>query len=383
MHKQSLGAMMSQAGFGRRLVILTGLILFAGGSVRTWAASQVAQIKIDGNLPLTGPIAAFCGQYPNAFAMGIADACKQNAIPADRFHIDFQDNGGKPAQAVSVVHKQVLSSAPTLYISGTSPVSLAIAHDINELGIPHMLVSFDAFICHDGPNRLRILTSHKIEAPRYIKEAKRLKAKKVLIIALNIVSYNNEFGKIVEPAFKQAGIEFARESFSFDTKDFRTIALKTAQYKPDLILVAGHSVHVYPILRALREYQLIKKDNVLCSLDFIDLLHNRTPISELEGIPFIAPPFEISNSPEKKEWIRRFESTYHKDPSYVEAYAYDAGRIVVAAYRKFGKVDAQSIRKVLPFHGICGEVDIDQDGDLNTKLLIAQVMPDGTVKAIK
>ncbi len=370
------------------LLVMAFINLFASSqaSFATTNSKPVSTDKviIDGNLPLTGPIAAFCGDYPKAFTMGIDDACKQLSIPRQNMVLDFQDNTGKPAQAVSVIRKQLLSSPPSLYVSGTSPCSLAIAGDIDQLGIPHMLVSFDAFLCHDGPNRLRILTSHKIEAPVYIEQAKKLKAKKVLILALNIVSYNNEFTKIVEPAFTKVGIEACRETFTWDTKDFKTLALKAVQYKPDLIIVAGHSVQVYPILGALRSYGLVGKDNVICSLDFIDLIHNQTPKSELIGISFVAPPFEItSGNPARKEWVDRFKNTYKKDPSYVEAYAYDGGQIVVAAYKKYGKIDTQSIRKVLPFHGICGDINIDQDGDLNTKLGIAQVTPDGTVRLIK
>lgn len=350
----------------------------------TSKTTSIDKITIDGNLPLTGPIAAFCGNYPKAFTMGIDDACKQLAVPRQNFNIDFQDNAGKPAQAVSVIRKQLLSSPPSLYISGTSPCSVAIVNDINQLKVPHMLVSFDAFLCHDGPNRMRILTSHKIEAPVYIERAKELKTKKVLIIALDIVSYNNEFSKIVEPAFAKAGIESSRETFTWDTKDFKTLALKAVDYKPDMIIVAGHSVQEYPLLSALRSYGLIKKDNIICSLDFIDLIHNKTPKSELIGIPFVAPPYELTSAnAEKKKWVEHFQQVYSKDPSYVEAYAYDAGRIMVTAYKKCGQVDAQSIRKVLPFHGICGEINIDQDGDLNTKLQVAQVMPDGTVRSLK
>ena len=45
--------------------------------------------------------------------------------------------------------------------------------------------------------------------------------------------------------------------------------------------------------------------------------------------------------------------------------------------------DLATIRKILPFHGICGEINIDQDGDLSTKLKVAQIMPDGSVKVMK
>lgn len=361
-------------------VICLGVILFA--FLNAGYAAVGSKICIDGNLPLTGPMAAFCGDYPKAFDMGIDDACKQLSIPRETFVIDFQDNTGKISQGVSVMRKQLLNP-PAIYMSCPSPLSRVIAREISNAGILHLLVAFDAYICRNGPNRVRILPHYKIEGPVYIEYAKKLKAKKVFVFLNTNPAYNDEFDKIVQPGLAKLGIQSHREDFDFDNKDFKSMALKAAQYKPDLIMIAGWSVHMYPILGALRNYGLVRNGNVLCTLDFIDLIHNRTPISEIAGVPFITPQYEISSNPGKKAWAKRFEQLYKKDPGYVEAYAYDTGRILVAAYKKFGKLDAQSIRKVLPFHGICGDINIDKDGDLDTKLEVAQVMPDGTVQAVK
>src|SRR5262249_27660738 len=155
---------------------------------------------------------------------------------------------------------------PDLYISGGSPMSLAIAPEISKAGIPHLLVAFDAYICHNGPNRLRILPHYKIEGPVYVDFAKRQHAKRVFIVYPNNNSaYRDEFEKIVEPALSQAGIQHASEVFDFETKDYRTLALKANQYKPDLIMVGAFSVQIYPMLSSLRNYGLVKNDNVLCT----------------------------------------------------------------------------------------------------------------------
>ena len=275
-----------------------------------------------------------------------------------------------------------------MYASNYYPlptVSVPIAPEISKAGIPHILIAFDAFLCRSGPNRLRITPNYKIEGPAYIEYAKKIKAKKVFIFAANLISSNEQVVKIIEPGLAKLGIQSHCETYNFDTKDYRTLVQKAVQYKPDLILIAGcYSVHVYPIIGALRSYGLLKSGNVLSTLDFIDLIHNKTPRSELVGIPFIAPAYEItSQNQERNDWTKRFEQNYKKDPSFVEAYAYDTGRIIAAAYKKFGKIDMQFIRGVLPFKGICGQINIDQDGDLNTKLEVAEVMPDGTVQTIK
>ncbi len=239
------------------------------------------------------------------------------------------------------------------------------------------------FFAAAGTGRMRILPNFKIEGPAYLEYAKARKAKRAFLMTCNYASCNEQFDKIVIPGLDKLGVEHQREIFDFDCKDYRSMVLKAQQYKPDLIIVSGYSVHVYPILEALRNYGLIKKDNVISTLDFIDLIHNGTPRSELVGVAFTCPPYEISGAGQQKNaWAEKFKQRFKKDPSYVEAYAYDTGRIIVSAYKKYGKVDEDSIRKTLPFQGVCGEINIDKDGDLNTKLRVAHLDKNGLVKQI-
>jgi ABC-type branched-subunit amino acid transport system substrate-binding protein len=181
----------------------------------------------------------------------------------------------------------------------------------------------------------------------------------------------------------KAGVKFENERFEFDTKDYRSIALKASQYKPDLIIISGYSVHLYPLIAALRNYGLIHDGNVITTLDLIDLLHNKGSRQELAGIAFTTPDYEIPGAvKDAPSWAKRYEQQFGKEPSYVEAYAYDTGRIMVSAFKKSGKVDNTSLRAVLPFFGVCGKITVDQDGDLSSKLHIAQITADGGVKQV-
>lgn len=367
------------------LILAVAMVIEGRWAIARHSETQVpqkdsaTQVNIAGNLPLSGPIAAFCGHYPTGFLMGIEDACAQLKIPRNKFVVDFQDNAGSPPQAVAIMQKQTLNR-PTLYVSGVTPMSLAIAPQVSKLNIPHLFVAFDPFICRQGPNRLRILPHYKIEGPVYVDYAKRVGAKKVFLIYNNNPGYNAEFSKIIEPALKAAGIKYQYELFEFDNRDFRSIVLRAAEYKPDLIMIGGFSVHIYPLLGALRSYSLLNKSKVLCTLDFIDLLYNGTPKKELIGVPFIAPQFEVSgSSPEVKEWKQRYQKRTNKVPSYIEAYAYDTGRLIVMAYKRNGDASISSIRSVMPFRGVTGEINLDLDGDLKAKLAVAEVKPDGNV----
>ena len=137
-----------------------------------------------------------------------------------------------------------------------------------------------------------ICAHYKIEGPMYPKYAKMRAAKRVFSITLNNSAIQEEFSSFVEPELKQMGVEFKREVFDWGFSDYRTLAAKAKEFQPDLIFINGFSVHILPAIQALRSQEMVKDGNVLCVMDFLDLLYNETPKSELAGVVSIAPPFD-------------------------------------------------------------------------------------------
>lgn len=343
------------------------------------AGGEDLVVDVDGNLPLSGPVAAWSGQYPSGFQMGVEDARQEYDVPAENLDLNFQDNAAEPSQAVSVMQQQRLGDID-VYVSGTSEMSNAIASEVERLDVPHFIAAFDAYIARESPNRLRIMPHYKIEGPEYLDYIRARGAERVYIVGLNISSVEEEFAEIVEPGLEAASVAFEREMYDFNTEEFRTLALRVAQYQPDLIIINGFSFHLYPLIRALRNQDLIQDGNVLATMDFVDLLYGDTPLSELAGIAFVTPLSEIPSAVEGiEEWRQRFEQRFGERPTYVAAYGYDTGRIVVAAYDETGEVTPESIRAVLPFNGIVGTIELDEDGDLMTTLAVARVTEDGQI----
>lgn len=370
----------------RNVVIASLLIVIAAGAIyyvrylRPEPSKKAVRVAV--NIPLTGPITAFSAPYPDALRFGIEEGCRANNLASDSFAIDFQDNAGQPSQAASVMQKQLLNGFD-VYISGTTEMSAAIISEIDKTKTPHFLLTFDAYMTRKGPDRIRILPSYKIEGPLWVEYAKKRSPKRVFMITLNNAPIEEEFSTIVEPGIRQLGIEFQRERFEWETKEYRNIALKAKNYQPDLIFVNGYSVHVYPVLTALRSLDLVKDGSVLCVMDFVDLLHNDTPRAELVGVAFFSPIFEIPGAvPENGDWHERYKQRFGKRPTYLAAYAYDTGRILASAFAKKGAVTKESILSVLPYSGVSGQITLDADGDLASTVAIAKVTKDGKVEQI-
>jgi len=340
-------------------------------------------VRVAANLPLTGPVAAWSGEYPNGFRLGLEEACKGLGVDPKVFTTDFQDNAGKPAQAASVVQKQ-LAAGFDVYISGSSEAAKAVVAQVDPTARPHFIAAFDPFLAAESPNRLRIMANSKVEAPLFIAYAKKKQAKSVYVIHVNSAYANEEFGRIVEPALKAEGIAVTDEAFEFENKDFKTLALKAARSKADLIFVCGYSFQILPLIRDLRANGLVKDGRVMGVMDVVDFLYDGTPVSELEGLVFACPLFDIPGATAKAaEWRQRYQQRFNRNPSYVPAYAYDNAWALVKAYKDSGKVTVDSIRGSLPFQGVTGEIKLDADGDIIATVALAELGPDGKPRQIR
>jgi branched-chain amino acid transport system substrate-binding protein len=340
-------------------------------------------VNVGVNLPLSGPIAVVALPYRDGLLMGVEDAAANYKVAANKVELDIQDNAGEAKQAVSVMQKHFLKNVDA-YISGLSAQTGAVAPEVDKKSVPHLMVAFEVSLMKSGKDRLRILPHFKIAAPLYVEYAKMRKAKRVAIMSLNWGSLEELHGVVVQPELEKAGIVVMREMFDIGTKDYNTLALKVAQFKPDLVIVDGLSFNIYPMLNALRALGLAKDGAAIAGMDFIDLIYKGTPTQEIAGVAFISPHFDLPSGQQRAHaWIERFKAKFGKEPSYMGAYGYDTARILVAAFAKNGDVSPKSIRSVLPFEGIVGTINLDADGDLTGTLGIGIVDADRKVNVIK
>ncbi len=216
-----------------------------------------AHVTIAVNAPLTGPIAAWSGQFGNGFRMGLEDALRAQQIDPKEFSLDIQDNSGKPEQAVSIFRKQELSGFDVYVTAAAGPVN-AVAPLVDATHKPQFLASFDPFITAVAPDRLRVMANSRLDAPLLVSYARTHGAKHVHIIYLNYPNLQEAYASILEPQLKQAGATVTREVFEMDVRDFRSIAEKAKAQAPDLVFVMGFSFHLQALIRDLRVAELVR-----------------------------------------------------------------------------------------------------------------------------
>lgn len=361
----------------KKYVVCIGLILTVIAVVVYNRVFTTKVIRVAMNLPLSGPVASFMGDYTEAVKQGVYDECQSAGIDYASFNFDIQDNGWDVPRAVSIYQKQALTPIG-VYISGTSPQSIAVTPLTENSQIPHFLIAFDARLTETGANLFRILPNYRVINPGFETYIKNRNAKRVLCIQMNISSHEEQYN-LLEEQFKGTSVRFFRERIDGGFQDFRTLVSKVKDLDPDLILVSLYSYQMSPLIDALKQEAVIRNHNTLFIPDFIDLIHEGVAATKLSGILFSCPVFELSEAKEyAREWKVNWTKKHKKVPGYIEAYGYDTGRIIARAF-KDGKISSESLIAQFPFKGVSGEIILDSNRDMISTLTLAEVMEDGRV----
>jgi len=330
-----------------------------------------APIRIAANLPLSGPLATYGVAVREGASMAL-DSTEIGISPeTPRISFDWQDNASEAKTAVSIFQKQVLAQ-PTIYVSGVKPQTMAIKDEVSKLGLPHFVWIFDPVINGSSANNFRTWVSYKIEPPMYLKYAEERAAKRIAITYVQLPHTIEEFDRILIPELKKRGIELFVEPYDFGRTDFKDIAAKISNFKPDLVILNGFQGDLVGLIRSLRPLEAITDGNTIATYDLLDAAKILGP-AEIEGIRIVAPLFETR--PEGtlvSEWRKRFHDKYGKEPLYTHAFAYDMITAIQAASKSL-QLPASSeawIRalRAVNVDGVTGPIRFDADGDLLTPL---------------
>jgi branched-chain amino acid transport system substrate-binding protein len=378
--KTVVAALSATVAFG-----LTSCFSTVEKNEKSTVGAAVKVVNVDVNLPLTGELGGFGSSLRDSMSLAIEDINKSNSKPL-KLNFDWQDNLGNPKNTVSVFQKQYLDP-PDIYVSGFTPQTLAIKDQVAAKGTPHFVWIFSAFINQGSRNNLRTLVNYKIEPQLYFEYIKKRKPKRVAIVYVNVPYAVEQFNKIVTPRLPELGVkDVLTESYEIGTKDYKTIAAKVKQFKPDLIIVNGFSFTLTPLVRALRPLGLIANGNTIGTFDTIDLTETLGK-DELEGIRMTAPVF-ITRPEKVADWNKKFQNKFGRAPKFPDAYAYDMVQVINDAGKRL-TLPAKSEQwleaiKATKLEGITGSISFDKDGDINTPIEIGKfqngkIVPDESV----
>ena len=334
--------------------------------------TQKKEVKIDTNLPLSGELAVYGTSVRNGANFAVEDLEKSDP-DSPKLNFSWEDNAGSPSTAVSIFQKQYLDP-PDIYVSGVKPQTDAIQEQVNSKGTPYFVWIFDAFINKNSNNQFRTWLNFKIESPMYLKFVTSHKAKRVAIVYVKLPNTEEQFNKLVIPELKKQGIQVFVEDYAIGLNDFKNLAVKVQQFKPDVIILNGFQNNLVGIVRAFRPLGLITQNNTIGSFDMLDAAIVLGK-DEIEGISVTAPFFVLyPENPKIAEWSKRFKEKYNQSPLYTDAFAYDMTSIIHDAAKRLtlpatSEQWIQTLRET-NITGITGPLKFDEQGDLITPLEI-------------
>ena len=358
-----------------RAAILTIAVALAAASVWLWRQAETvdtAAIKVAANLPMSGPLATYGVAVREGANMALDEAAATADTALPKIVVDWQDNASDPKTAVSIFQKQMLGR-PNIYVSGVKPQTMAIKDEVTKQGLPHFVWIFDAHINQQSKNNFRTWVSYKIEPPVYLDYIKRRGAKRIAITYVQLPHTVEEFEKILVPQLKQQGLsDIFVEAYDFGRRDFKDIAVKIANFKPDLVILNGFQGDLVGLIRSLRPLRVITDGNTIATYDLLDAA-TILGAEEIEGIRIVAPLFDTRPGTQAiADWTKRFSDKYHRPPLYTHAFAYDMIGALRTASRtlKLPASNEQWIQalRAVDTQGVTGSIRFDSDGDMVTPL---------------
>jgi branched-chain amino acid transport system substrate-binding protein len=331
-------------------------------------------VKIAANLPLTGALSTYGVAVRDGANMAVEEL-KAEDPAGPTLNLDWQDNASDPKTAVTIFQKQYLSP-PDIYVSGVKPQYMAIKDQAKAKGTPHFVWVFDPVLNPDSTNNLRTWVSYKIEPPVYLDYAKKIGAKRVAIVYVQLPHSVEEINDLVVPGLNKQGIaDILVEPYDFGKTDFKDVAVKFKNFKPDLMILNGFQQELVGLIRALRPLKLITDGNTLATYDLLDAA-KILGADEIEGVRQVAPVcVSRPDTPVVKEWTTRFQVKYNSDPLYTHMYGYDMMQVINDAATRVekpaGAAEWIAALKATKIEGVTGPLEFDADNDLVTPLEVA------------
>ena len=340
--------------------ILLGLILFLSGCKK----EETPALKIACNLPMTGDFSLYGESVQKGLLMAQEDLKDSAIFNNVNVEFDFMDNASDTKNAVTICKRQEMTGFD-VYLSGITPQSAAIIPLLEKIGKPHFIWGFAPVLFSKEDNLFRTWVDYPKEAVCFLDYLKKNpQFKKVGCIYPNVESAQTLFNKLFIPNLPSNVTLVYNEAYDVTVTNFKDLVLKMKKENPDVVFINGMDMHIPNIIKDMATNGMKKPGNMVFTFDLMDAVPKTSP-ELLEGLIANIPKAEITPSPKRIEWNKRFKDKYGTEPNYTNAYAYDLGLILYHAALKVEKNKATNIKDILldtDIEGVTGHLRFSPEG---------------------
>ncbi|NMC32558.1 MAG: ABC transporter substrate-binding protein [Veillonellaceae bacterium] len=336
------------------LAIAMGIALTGCGGEKAKPAAQPNEIRIGGNVEMTGGVANYGNQALSGMKLAFKQVNAAGGVLGKKINLILADNKSEPAEAANATTKLITQDKVTLVmgpiVSSNVLATVKIAEDnkvvvmtptgTNEkITVDNGKVRPFAFrACFIDPFQGRVMANYA---------TKSLKSKTAVIYIDSSSDYSKGVAAAFEETFvKNGGKIVGKEAFLQKDQDFKATLTKIKAMNADIVFIPAYYEEVGKIVKQARELGITQP---LLGTDGWD----NPKVVEIAGAAALNNTFfsnhysSQDSDPNVRKFIEAYKAEYKEEPSSMAALGYDAAMIVIDAIKRANTTDAAKVKEAL------------------------------------
>ncbi|KYZ75736.1 ethanolamine utilization protein EutJ [Anaerosporomusa subterranea] len=336
--------------------VLTSVILLAavlsgcGGA----AKPEAKDIKIGGNLELTGGIATFGQSTANGIKLAIKEINAAGGVLGKQLTFIVADNKSEPSESTNAITKLITQDKVVTVLGAVaSSNTLAASQVAHDNKVPFISttstnpkVTVDGGKVRDYAFRACFIDPFQGTVMANF-ASKSLKAKTAAVYIDNSSDYSKGLAQFFEESFiKNGGKIVAKEAFLQKDQDFKATLTKLKASNPEVIFIPGYYEEVGKIVKQARELGITQP---LLGGDGWD----SPKLVEIAGAASLENGYFSNHySPEDKDprvvkFVESYKKEYGQVPDAMAALGYDAALMAADAIKRANSTEPGKIKDAL------------------------------------
>lgn len=339
---------LSFVGFAMVMTMLAGLVAGCGG------AAESKDIKVGGNLELTGGVATFGQSTANGIKLAFKEINAAGGVLGKQLTFVAADNKSEPSESTNAMTKLITQDKVVAVLGAVaSSNTLAASQVAHDNKVPFITTSstnpkvtvdggkvkdFAYRICFIDPFQGTVMANFA---------SKSLNGKTAAIYIDNSSDYSKGLAQFFEEAFvKNGGKIVAKEAFLQKDQDFKATLTKIKATNPEVIFIPGYYEEVGKIVKQARELGITVP---LLGGDGWD----SPKLVEIAGAAALNNGYFSNHySPEDKDprvvkFVEAYKKEYGQVPDALAALGYDAALMLVDGIKRANSVEPVKIKDAL------------------------------------
>ncbi|HEY8911477.1 MAG TPA: ABC transporter substrate-binding protein [Desulfosporosinus sp.] len=347
-------------------VVMLGLVT---GCSSAAAPKATEEIKIGGDLELSGGVATYGQSVLNAVTLAFEDQNKKGGVLGKQLKFVTADNKSEAGESTSAITKLITQDKVVAVLgavtSSNTKAAVPVSADNKIPLITPTATNAEVTINKDGSLNKWVFRSCFLDpfqgkvAANFVTNTLQVKKAAVFIDQKDDYSKGlaAEFSKVLKSS---GGAITDTENYVGGDKDFKSTLTRIKASSPEVVFVPGYYSEVGLIVKQARELGI--------TVPFVGGDGwDSAKLAELAGAANLKDTYFVDHmwteDPATKPFADAYKAKYSAEPDALAALGYDAAEMLIAAIKTAGGTDPEKLRTALEntkdFPGVTGVITVD------------------------